>query len=206
MLDLDLKHPEKNYKAALRTDLRKAANHGCTYIKAVLDNPAAYGVRKGLLPDMINVYFDMLWDKKTTVTGRTLKDSTEPQLRTNETYSVSNSPLLADRLEFQVLDGPLLQEQAWINFRGNRHCEHDKQAPLFRPRTDKTQVFVNHPAAAAVWRHKLASFFARHAHKSGFAFSAKSFFLRLRRRGRRNMEMAAELLGRNVPYYTVTVE
>jgi len=219
VLQLDLTKPEAAQQAPLRTDLLKPINHGSLYLRAVLDNPAAYGVRAPLVQHTIHAFFNLMWNKKTLAKplpppspeqkAKEAAEKKDKKQQGEEKNDVVTSKLLADRFRLVVLDGKALQEKAWINFRGNSHCESEKRAPLFTPRSSgksATSVFVNHPAAAAAWRHRLASFFAAHANKQGVPVSAKSLFLRMRRRGLRNMELAAEVVGSNVPYYTVTVE
>jgi len=84
-------------------------------------------------------------------------------------------------------------------------------APLFRPcplTTDKAgtgpsaAVMVNHPAAVQVMRKRLAKFFSLF----NPMLSEREFLQKLAHRGSTYMEVAAEVLGSEVPYYTVAME
>jgi len=107
-------------------------------------------------------------------------------------------------LNFQILEGTH-KEKAWINFRGNGPCEHEHKAPAARVQSPNTTLYVNHPNAVQVYREKLAAFFASHALPS-LSFPENQLFHRFNYRGVLNMLETAALLGRDIPYYTVTVE
>jgi hypothetical protein len=71
-----------------------------------------------------------------------------------------------------------------------------------RPDGPIGEVFVNHPFAVQSLRAKLATFFSLHTPQ----ISPHEMESRLNHRGLHHMEIAAEILGSDVPFYTVTVE
>jgi len=146
-------------------------------------------MRTELLPALIQSYFKILWNKKTLA---------------------SDGTPLYRKLNFVVLQGEP-QEKAWINFRASKSCEHAHHAPLFRPFPLTSQraglgplepVFVNHPYAVQTLRTRLAKFFSLF----NPMLSGKEFLTRLNHRASAYMESAAEVVGSEVPYYTVTME
>jgi hypothetical protein len=152
----------------------------------VLDNPARFYMRKELLPYLIQSFFRILWDKTAVAT---------------------DGSLLHSKLNFVTLQGEP-KERAWVNFRASPACEHEHHTPLFRPFPLTTQrlsstalapVFVNHPIAVNVMRRRLAKFFALF----NPALSEREFIDKLSHRGNTYMEIAAEVVGSEVPYYTV---
>jgi hypothetical protein len=80
-------------------------------LKAVLDDPARFYVRKQLLPALIRAFFRILWDKKT--------------------LSSEGTPLY-QKVRLNILSGEP-KPGAWINFRLSHACERAHMAPLFRP-------------------------------------------------------------------------
>lgn len=186
VVDLDLVNPPDDYKPGLRQDLRDGRNHGSRFIKALINSPARFALRPQLAQDVIVAFFETMWDTKTE--------------RKN------GAGLLSSQCKLDIVEGTAEQEKAWINFRANQHCEHELKAPAFKSNTDVAPVFINHPEAVQYVRHRLSQFFAHHASTLGVDVPALQFFLRFQRRGLRNLQMAAELLGRDVPFYHVTVE
>lgn len=186
VVDLDLVNPPDDYKPGLRQDLRDGRNHGSRYIKALINSPTRFALRPQLAQDVIVAFFETMWDSKTE--------------RKN------GQGLLSSQCKLDIVEGTAEQEKAWINFRSNRHCEHELKAPAFKGNTEVANVFINHPEAVQYVRHRLSQFFAHHASTLGIDVPALQFFLKFQRRGLRNLQMAAELLGRDVPFYHVTVE
>jgi len=185
VVDLDLANPPDDYKPGLRQDLRDGRNHGSRYIKALLRSPSRFALRAGLAADAIVAFFEIMWDK-----------STERK---------QGSGYLSGRTALDILEGKAEGETAWLNFRSNQHCEYELKAPAFKA-NDAAAVYINHPEAAQYVRHRLAQFFAHHASTLGVDVPALQFFLRFQRRGLRNLQMAAEMLGRDVSFYHITVE
>jgi len=190
VVGLDLETPKPEYEEELLKDLPSSKNQGCYYLKSILDNPSRFYMRKELLPALIQSYFKILWDKKTIS---------------------SDGTLLHQKLNFVILQGEPA-EKAWVNFRTSPSCEHEHHAPIFRPFPLTAQkpsangplapVFVNHPSAVQVMRKRLAKFFSLF----NPALSEKEFIEKLNHRGNTYMEIAAEVVGSEVPYYTVTME
>jgi hypothetical protein len=179
VVGLDLENPDAELREEILKDLAKSANHGCYFIKAVLDNPEAYYLRPELAHGLIKAYFQTLWDK--------------------EALANDGTPL-SEKLNFRVVEGEP-QEKAWINLRGNTHCESEFIAPVINPKGDKA-VYINHPHAAEVARAKLAHFFARHSPDVGYT----ELFNHINHRGSKNMQILAETLASSMPYYTITIE
>jgi len=85
-------------------------------------------------------------------------------------------------------------------------------APLFRPfpvtsasnagSVKASPVIVCHPEAVKVVRKRLAKFFSLF----NPMLSEEQLIAKLSHRGNTYMEIAAEVLGSEVPYYTVTME
>jgi len=189
VVGLDLESPKAEYQTELLKDLPAPQNQGCYYLKAILDNPARFYMRKELLPALIQSYYKILWDKVTLS---------------------SDGTKLYQKLNFVVHQGEPA-EKAWVNFRTSTACEHHHRAPLFRPFPLTAQrpgtgplapVFVNHPQAVSVVRTRLAKFFGLF----NPVLSEREFLNKLNHRGNTYMEITAEMLGSQVPYYTVSVE
>jgi len=183
IVGLSLDDPPSQYQASLLENLIKSRYHGCEYIRALLDNPERFYVRSQLLQYLIQAYFMTLWDKQ-ALAG----DGVTP---------------LSSLLNFQILEGNH-KEKAWINFRGNGPCEHEHKAPIARVQSPLISLYVNHPTAVQVHREKLATFFTSHA--LSIILNGSQLFYRFNYRGVLNMLETAALLGRDIPYYTVTVE
>jgi hypothetical protein len=186
---LDLETPKEEYIEELLKDLPNSKNQGCYYLKSILDDPKRFYMRKELLPALIQSFFKILWDKKT--------------------LSSDGKPLYK-KLRFETLIGEP-NPKAWINFRATHACEHQHMAPIFRPfplTTEKagvgaaSAVMVNHPSAVQVMRRRLAKFFSLF----NPMLSEREFLQKLDHRGSTYMEVAAEVLGSEVPYYTVALE
>lgn len=205
VVDLNLQSPPNDYKEQLRIDLRDPRNHGSAFIRSVLSKPQRFNMRDGLVGDAVQVFFDILWNKDTQIQGcsNATYNATAAQPKNDDR---SYSCKLSDHITFEILDPQPAQEKAWLNIRSNFHCEAEHRAPLFLSRTDTTSVFINHPQAVLYWRHQLSQYFTLHAQTAGFPITVNHFYKRLKRRGLRNTEMCAEMIGRDVPYYTVTVE
>jgi len=189
VVGLDLESPKPEYEDELLNDLPSSKNQGCYYLKSILDNPTRYYMRKELLPALIRSYFKILWNKNTLA---------------------SDGTPLYRKLNFAVLQGEP-QEKAWINFHSSQSCEHEHHAPLFRPFPLTSQragagplqpVFVNHPNAVQSVRKRLGKFFSLF----NPMLSEREFLNKLNHRGSAYMEIAAEVVGSEVPYYTVTME
>jgi len=185
LISLDMFNPPADYRAAILSDLGKPQNHGCSIIRAMLDSPNEFSIRRStLIPDLLAAYFTILWDKITTATDGTL---------------------LYKKLYFEILESFAADqpaEKAWLNFHANTHCKAAHRAPGFRGRTKTGAVFVNHPDAVGVMRCALARFFSQRSPD----LSYDTILQALERRGRRNMILAAKKLGSKTPYYDVTVE
>jgi len=179
VVGLDIENPKPELRKEILNDLAKSANHGCYFVKAVLDNPEAYYLRPELAHDLLKAYFETLWDK--------------------EAKANDGTPLYK-KLNFVVVEGEP-EEKAWINLRGNSHCESEFIAPVIAPKGD-SKVYINHPHAAEVARAKLAHFFARHSADIGFT----ELFNHINHRGSKNMQILAETLASSLPYYTITIE
>lgn len=262
VVGLDLNDPDEQYRKQLFTLLESAANHGCGFVKQALDDPESLYLSPSLPRHLIASYFMTLWDKQTIA-----RDGTP----------------YYTKLQFETLDGHN-HESAWVNFRGNSHCEDAGIAPAFRPLSTSgassetletlttpapdgsavagtgtgpgtgtgtdgggvvsppangallavghggeeqdgagadteagLSLFVNHPAAVKKVREKIANYLTRsvlvhHMRQEAGpdaqlrGLRPENFLQRLMRRGNRVMEMVAETLGRDVPFYTVTVE
>jgi len=192
VIGLDLDDPKSEYHSELLKDLPHAKNQGCYYLKSILDSPQRFYVRKELMPSLIRAFFMILWDKKT--------------------LSSDGTPLYR-KVRLNMLQGEP-KAKAWINFRASHACEQRRMAPVFRPFPVTTEragpslpahlspVIVNHPEAAKVVRSRLAKFFALF----NPMLSEEQFTNKLNHRGNTYMEIAAEVLGSQVPYYTVTME
>jgi hypothetical protein len=184
---LDLDAPKDEYIDELLKDLPNSKNQGCYYVKAILDDPKRFYMRPALLPALIQSFFKILWDKKTLA---------------------SDGKALYQKLRFETHVGEH-SPKAWINFRVTHACEHQHMAPVFRPFPLTTKrvgpvsaVLVNHPAAVQVLRKKLAKFFSLF----NPMLSEKEFMQKLAHRGATYLEVAAEVLGSEAPYYTVSLE
>lgn len=191
VVGLDLDSPKAEYQTELLKDLPHAKNTGCYYLKSILDAPARFFVRPELLPALIRAFYRILWDKSTLV------DAKDPSL----------GPLY-NRVKLNILQGEPAPK-AWINFRASHSCERKRMAPVWRPFPVTTSraahaspVIVNHPEASKVVRMRLAKFFSLF----NPMLSERAFVAKLNHRGNTYMELAAEVLGSQVPYYTVTVE
>jgi len=191
VVDLDLDAPKPEYHTELYKDLPHSKNQGCHYLKAILDDPARFYVRRELLPSLIEAFYRILWDKTTLS---------------------SDGTALYKKLRLNILQGEPAA-RAWINFRASPACERHHMAPLFRPfplttaRVGSTPdhvapVIVCHPEAAKVVRKRAAKFFSLF----NPMLSEEQFIAKLNHRGNTYMELAAEVLGSQVPYYTVTME
>jgi len=188
---LDVESPKPEYETELLNDLPNSKNQGCYYLKSILDEPARFYVRKQLLPHLIESFFRILWDKKT--------------------LSADGIPLY-QKVRLNVLSGEP-RPGAWINFRLSHACENQRMAALWRPfpvttarvgtgGVQSTSVIVNHPEAAKVVRKRLAKFFSLF----NPMLSEEQMIAKLNHRGNTYMEVAAEVLGSQVPYYTVSME
>jgi len=181
VVGLELDAPEARWRETISLLLKQSRYHGCTYIKAILDEPERFYVRKELPGYVVVAYFHTLWDK---------------------TKLAQDGTPYYQKLNFVTLDGMAGEEKAWINIRASHNCEKAHRAPAFKPHNSLAPVFVHHPQAVDVHRETYARFFAAHAD----GVSAKDLLARFRHRGAQTLQVAAEVMGSAVPFYTVTVE
>lgn len=181
VVGLELDAPEARWRETISQLLKQSRFHGCTYIKAILDEPERFYLRRELPGYVVTAFFHTLWDK---------------------TSLASDGQPYYQKLNFVTLDGMAGEEKAWVNIQASHNCEKAHRAPAFRPHNSLAPVFVHHPQAVDVHRETYARFFAAFAD----GLSAKDLLQRYRHRGAQTLQVAAEVLGSSVPFYTVTVE
>jgi len=129
-----IKNPPEEKRALLWMKISDPNFVGNDHIKFMLENPAAYSVRKELVQQFIHAFFDILWNPY------------DP---------------LREKLRVQVLPGEH-QERAVVSVTIPDFClKQANLAALIAPRLPSDSVVILNPDVVQVLRKELSTFFSR---------------------------------------------
>jgi hypothetical protein len=125
---LNIADPPESKKPVLRNSTHEAASQGNEFIKALLEEPEKYEVRRALVTAVIDAFFDVMWLK---------------------------SDPLHRRVRFMLMKGDL-NPKGFVMVKTPGYCNAQLLAPLISPELCQKQMGIYHGDAAVLLRTEMA--------------------------------------------------